>query len=147
MYLTAKDIAEELRIPLRTAYQYMREMARPLTREALNTWISDHERPPDVLPRFRGSVAAGGVYFVQGGEQGAIKIGLSRHIDKRVQDLSKCSPVELRVVGVVYLCVELAALEARFHARLAAHRLHGEWFANHPEVRIVLVRALEGALP
>ncbi len=148
VYLTAKDIAEELQISLRTAYSYARQMlciaggrTGVVERKDFDAWVVAHTRPPVRFGTVVRKDLGAGVYFLQGGDDGAIKIGMSRDITRRVSELQKCSPVELRIIGTIERMVGAAVLEASFHKRLAEHRLHGEWFKNCDEVRLVIARA------
>ena len=70
------------------------------------------------------------VYFVRA-ETGQIKIGVATCTTKRLRGLRSASPVALRLLARVR---GGATLEAEYHARFAAHRLHGEWFAPHPDI-------------
>lgn len=74
------------------------------------------------------------VYFIQC-DGGPIKIGVALNVTDRLQTLQCGSPVKLRVIGCLAGGYEL---EAKLHRRLAAYRLHGEWFVDSPEVRAAL---------
>ncbi len=69
---------------------------------------------------------SGGVYFVQAGEGGPIKIGVASNVRERLQTLQTGSAVVLRLLGVAYDAT--APEEAALHERFAAHRIRGEWF-------------------
>lgn len=71
------------------------------------------------------------VYFIQVGVDGPVKIGLSRNVKGRMRSLQTAHPQRLTLLGAVDGDAEL---EAALHAKLAAHRLSGEWFAPHPDV-------------
>lgn len=75
-----------------------------------------------------------GVYFVQQGNDGPIKIGVSGNVDKRIRSLSTSSPLPLRLLAVL---PGGRGEEQELHKRLAAHRLGGEWFAPVPAVLAV----------
>jgi hypothetical protein len=62
-------------------------------------------------------------YFIQAGVDGPIKIGSSKNLPVRLRTLCAMSPVPLRLLGVIEGDHEEAC-----HARLAAFRVHGEWF-------------------
>lgn len=75
----------------------------------------------------------GKVYFIQGGEDGPIKIGFtSGAVEKRLIALQCGSPLRLRVVHVV-AADKLG--EGWAHAHFAASRSHGEWF--HPSKELL----------
>ena len=63
-------------------------------------------------------------YFLQAGESGPIKIGVTKNLVVRVRALGAMSPVPVRLLGVMK-----GDGEQRCHAALGAFRLHGEWFA------------------
>lgn len=80
--------------------------------------------PPRPQPKFSS------VYFI-GGDTGAIKIGFAKNVMTRLAALQANSPIPLRVLvsGPGTLKDERI-----YHARFAAHRLHGEWFERHPDI-------------
>lgn len=80
------------------------------------------------------------VYFIQGVDGGPIKIGTSCDPDARLATLQIASPIELRIIG---LTGGGATLERSLHKRLAAHRLHGEWFADVSEVIAAIAEVLQ----
>jgi hypothetical protein len=65
------------------------------------------------------------VYFIQAGEHGPIKIGVSKAPGKRLQQLqtSHAESLHLRAVEVGGRELEMA-----LHERFAAYRMNGEWF-------------------
>lgn len=72
------------------------------------------------------------VYILQM-ETGPIKVGVAWHPPKRLQQFRSYSPYEIRLVD--YIASKTAKDdEALLLARLAQHRLRGEWFDNHPQV-------------
>lgn len=80
------------------------------------------------------------VYFIQGASGGPIKIGTSRDVEDRIRGLQSCSPVRLVLLGVAAGDIRL---ERALHRRLAPHRLHGEWFADAPEVKAAIAEVLQ----
>lgn len=70
------------------------------------------------------------VYFV-GGDIGAIKIGISIDLPKRLASLNSHSPIPLKALATVR---GGRKEEKAYHRRFAAHRLHGEWFSPAPEI-------------
>ena len=81
------------------------------------------------------------LYVVQNAD-GAVKIGRTNNIEKRLAWLSTGSAVPLKFVHVVQ---HGAYLEYGLHELLSEHRLSGEWFSLTPESAAVLVE-LFGAL-
>lgn len=70
------------------------------------------------------------VYFLQA-STGHIKIGTTGNLPLRIEGLRNSCPVHLDLLAAVK---GDRATENKFHATFAAHRLHGEWFAPHPEI-------------
>lgn len=66
-----------------------------------------------------------GIYFVQAGNRGAIKIGYSTGISGRIRDLQVASPMLLRLLNVRAGTVQM---EHSLQVKLAKYRVHGEWF-------------------
>lgn len=86
------------------------------------------------------------VYFVQSGDRGDIKIGLTADMESRLAELQCGNPVRLHVVGVV---TGDWALEQSLHARFAEGRIHGEWFKRYtPGLPELLAHVFDhGSLP
>lgn len=82
------------------------------------------------LPDFRPRILEGTTYFV-GPEGGPIKIGFASRLEYRLKDLRTMNAYPLVVHAKVFGPL---TLERAYHARFAAHRLHGEWFAPHPDI-------------
>lgn len=139
-YLTAKDIAEELSVSLTTAYKIIRQCS-PGTSAAFDTWKIAHTVPPEVIPTFRLVPSSQGVYFVQHGDTGNIKIGCARSVQARLRGLRAMSPVPLRFLGAI---PGYRREERLLHEKLHEYRLHSEWFSNTREVRAELAGLIEG---
>lgn len=67
------------------------------------------------------------VYFIQSGDDGPIKIGLSSKPFRRVQQLQTGNPRELLLRHVL---PGDRAMEAQLHARFEPARIRGEWFGR-----------------
>lgn len=80
------------------------------------------------------------VYFIQAVHGGPIKIGMSESPERRLSDLQVGSPYKLRIIGIA---AGGQPREASLHKRLAAHRLHGEWFTDTPEVLAAMAEVLQ----
>jgi hypothetical protein len=65
------------------------------------------------------------VYFAQRGENGPIKIGMSKHPVSRVKDLGAANAEGLRLLGVV---PGGRRQEVELHTLFSGARLNGEWF-------------------
>jgi hypothetical protein len=76
------------------------------------------------------------VYFV-GADEGPIKIGWCKNIAKRLVELQCGNPARLSVLATA---PGRSHLEAEYHRRFAAHRLHGEWFERHPDILAEIAR-------
>lgn len=81
------------------------------------------------------------IYFVQGVDGGPVKIGLSDFPEMRLNALQMASPIKLVIRASI---MAERSLERDYHARFAAHRLHGEWFSPHPDI-LAEIEALNGA--
>ncbi len=66
-------------------------------------------------------------YFIQVGEDGPIKIGWTKNLLVRLRAFATMFPMPLRLLGVIPQDVEDWC-----HARFAAFRVGGEWFAPSP---------------
>jgi len=86
------------------------------------------------------------VYFVQGGDGGPIKIGITEDVRRRLQCMQSDSPLLLRVLGII----PSAGLsdETALHRRFAFCHLHGEWHEPHPDLLAFIERtAVRVAFP
>ncbi len=79
------------------------------------------------------------VYFARAGDR--IKIGVSRNVAKRLKDVGAHLLEDIVLLGTI---VGSDRLERAIHARLKAHRVKNEWFADCPEVRSVVALLLDG---
>jgi hypothetical protein len=71
------------------------------------------------------------VYFIQAGDGGAIKIGISDNPHKRLGKIQTDCPHRLTILAIID---GGAALEAELHARFKASRGIGEWFSPTPDL-------------
>lgn len=79
------------------------------------------------------------VYFIQSEHGGPIKIGTTENVAQRLRNLQTGSPTRLVVLGVL---AGGQSVEQILHLDLAAHRLEGEWFADHPLVRSIVDKVI-----
>jgi hypothetical protein len=79
------------------------------------------------------------VYVICSGGHG-VKVGIAEDVEKRCRELQTGSPHRLRVVGCECPTGDARQIERRCHARLAAHRLSGEWFGVDAEAALLVVR-------
>ena len=71
------------------------------------------------------------IYFIQQGDVGPIKIGVTRKLEDRLIALQTGNPAELRIIATISAP---PALEPQLHAYFDEHRLMGEWFNPVDEV-------------
>jgi hypothetical protein len=71
------------------------------------------------------------VYMIQTGDDGPVKIGLTRDVRRRLETLQISSPTRLRLLALFEGSREL---ECELHRRFAAARIKGEWFKPIPEL-------------
>jgi Meiotically Up-regulated Gene 113 (MUG113) protein len=67
------------------------------------------------------------IYFIQSGEDGPIKIGLSNRPERRVPELQTGNPRELLMRHVI---PGNLAVEQQLHQRFEPARIRGEWFGR-----------------
>lgn len=112
--------------------------------DELDRW----KQAPEILPTVAEITVEEGVYFLQHGEAGLIKIGSSDRVRTRVLAIRSMSPVPLRFLGSTQRGNHPRAsywyknLEHDLHLRLESHRDHGEWFRSSPPVRFAIAEAL-----
>ena len=70
------------------------------------------------------------IYFI-GPEGGPIKIGYTANLTARLRSLRLANALPISLLASVE---GPTRLEREYHRRFAAHRLHGEWFAPHPDI-------------
>lgn len=68
------------------------------------------------------------MYFIQCGEGGPIKIGISHNPNVRLRALQTAAPYQLRLVLASGPVAHAERYEAWLHALHADSRLNGEWF-------------------
>ena len=71
---------------------------------------------------------------------GGIKVGVSGYPPERARKLQVDNPLRVELLGWFEAP---AGTEKILHGRLAAHRLHGEWFRPHRDVLALLEECLE----
>lgn len=89
-----------------------------------------HAKSRGVKLKWRAEPGDSYVYFIQS-EQGPVKIGISAAVRKRLSTLQSAHPAKLHLRATI--CAG-PSIERAYHRRFAAHRLHGEWFAPHPDI-------------
>lgn len=93
------------------------------------------EANPDLIERLyrtRGTqVAKSGFLYFIGSDDGPIKIGATVNLERRLRVLQAASPHKLKILCKV---AGGAGSEGFYHRQFARHRLHGEWFAPHPDI-------------
>jgi hypothetical protein len=69
-----------------------------------------------------------GIYFIQRGYKGSIKIGITRtSIYTRLSQIQTGNDEKLRLVGFIE-CDNLESMESDLHYQFGEYRLQGEWF-------------------
>lgn len=71
------------------------------------------------------------IYFIACPENGLVKIGQAKNIEKRLSSLRTSSPVEIRLAAAVRFVPEC---EQWMHAAFRHLRVKGEWFRAEPEL-------------
>lgn len=110
------------------------DVSEAFTPEVSAAWRRFHDTLPEIKlpPRNIQALRDGKsyVYFIAG-ENTPIKIGFSNQPHERLAILQTAHWCRLSIVAKVEGSL---AVEADYHRRFAAHRLHGEWFATHPDI-------------
>lgn len=65
------------------------------------------------------------LYFIQAGESGPVKIGISETPLRRMANMQVGNHERLRLIAVARVPIDA---ESDLHARLFEHHVHGEWF-------------------
>lgn len=81
----------------------------------------------------------GGVYVIQIGDDGPLKVGVSQDVAARIASLQTASPYELRFLGLIG---RDATDESKHHEALRSEHVRGEWFANTFRTRLYLAPLL-----
>jgi hypothetical protein len=90
-------------------------------------WLIDGSRPDFTPPLPKGRL----IYFIRQDQTGAIKIGSTNNLEKRVQALQTGSPYLLKPIGYI---TGTAKLEQKLHKQFQEFQLQGEWFQPHPRL-------------
>lgn len=100
--------------------------------EALGDLASGYKPCPWQMSGGRlGGSRNGWVYFVQGSDQGLIKIGHARRPSARLATLQSASPIELHIIAVE---PGSRLREQKLHAQFGHLREHHEWFRPEEEL-------------
>lgn len=80
------------------------------------------------------------VYFIQSGKKGAIKIGHTRNIEKRIAELQIGNPYELFLLCTIEVdgLAKTRKLERYLHRRFSQQHIRGEWFQKNIKLKEVL---------
>ncbi len=123
-----RRLAERLGVPHGTVKRWCTEPGFPVERyskrimidvEAARAWVA--ERYPNTIAMHRESF----VYFVRRHSDGAIKIGFSSDIERRLRELRKDTR---STVTLMLLVPGAKPEELATHARFAADLIGDEWF-------------------
>jgi predicted GIY-YIG superfamily endonuclease len=77
------------------------------------------------------------VYFIQAGKKGAIKVGITNNVEKRIETLQIGNPYELRVLSLIP-CESRAhafEIERRIHKFFRRQNIRGEWFTGNIDLK------------
>lgn len=84
------------------------------------------------------------VYFIQAGEDGPIKIGVTAEPGDRLRILQSGHYEELRLLCAPYCGARGDTIEKRLHRGLSAYHIRGEWFRPARRVLVTVNAILEG---
>ena len=71
-------------------------------------------------------LGTGDIYFIQFGDGGPIKIGITNSVERRLKNLQSASPIKLNLLGTIKNGG--TQLEEKLHIRFNRSRINGEWF-------------------
>lgn len=73
------------------------------------------------------------VYIIRAGNRGAIKIGVARNVQRRVDLLQTGNAFKLNILAVIRCASrkEAEMIEKGIHKRFAKQRIRGEWFQGN----------------
>ena len=71
------------------------------------------------------------IYFIQSEKGGAIKIGLSKNPEERLNELQTSTPYKLKLLAKIKGDI---SKERELHRRFARYRIRGEWFEASNEL-------------
>lgn len=102
---------------------------------ALFSWArqsgyADHDPADGLMNRLRQSQW---VYFIGAGDGEPVKIGRSNSLERRLSTIQSGNHRKMHVLAAIK-AEDGRDVERAYHARFAAHRLHGEWFLPHPDI-------------
>lgn len=72
------------------------------------------------------------IYFLQLGNNGPVKIGITKYLEPRIQSMQSCIPIPLQLVLTLR---GNRLLEKKLHDRFAKHKIQGEWYELGNELR------------
>ncbi len=121
---------EEMRSLLSIHYLRGRNDSDALAEARYSDQIETENRKRWVDGEFQTPTDKSLVYFIASAN-GPIKIGIANDIEQRLRGLQTANPVALRLLASR---TGGRAQEQEYHKRFAAHRLHGEWFDQHPDI-------------
>lgn len=81
------------------------------------------------------------VYFLQQGEGGPVKVGVTDNVVRRVKELEAQRGARLTLLATM---PGTRDLEQAIHRALAAHRIEGEWFRPVADVVVMAMLAAGG---
>jgi len=82
------------------------------------------------------------VYFIADRKAGAFKIGITKNVNKRLQELQTSSPNKLEVIEVIENATHYT--EQMLHERFKSSRLKGEWFRLYDTGDEILIQGKYG---
>lgn len=83
------------------------------------------------------------IYFIQQGQDGPVKIGMSRQPFQRLEALQAANPDQLYLIAIVTATFDCS--ETRLHKQFAKDRIRGEWFAPSSALLDWIDRHFNGA--
>lgn len=129
--VSLKEAAFILGVHWRTVYRWTLEGAITYIQSKINSkiYIPESEIERLCMEKSNASKIKFVIYFIQAGDGGLIKIGMTNSIKNRFDALQLESPIPLKILATTD-----KISENQMHERLARYRKHGEWFEPAEEL-------------
>jgi hypothetical protein len=138
---TSGQSKDELLAEMRAGLEEQRRVksrgqrANALLQQRSKRRAQDPERLKKLFRRWSiGLLPIWGVYFIQAGEDGPVKIGVARDIRSRRTDSQIAHYQVLHIRGCIRERRSPELAEEALHKHFAQHRIRGEWFAPVEEI-------------
>lgn len=123
-------------VPKKRRERYRIQAERIAAKNRIQIDLNDWEQIWDLLSRYRKEIEPQFLYAIVNWNSRMVKFGRSVNPGQRLKALQTAHGSGLSLFG--YCPHESPFTEREIHERLAAHRLHGEWFNLNAETQAVI---------